>query len=152
MRQQNAIALRSSSLRFAGTTFVDVHLQDVERASSLLASLRGCGVTPLLLPMDSSGEHSPETQSALFADLVRKADRVIVVFGQVARDWVDERLNEAFKLSLSERLPTKIGVYLAPANNAERDIRFPGLFTVINDALLPSGGALGAFLREDFAA
>jgi len=60
-----------------------------------------------------------------------KSQLFIVVFGAVARNWVEHRLNEAFKLILSNHLPTQIGVYVAPPRKSRKEVKFPPFFEVM---------------------
>jgi hypothetical protein len=71
---------------------------------------------------------------SIFEDHLRKSQLFIVVFGRVARGWVEQRLNEAFKLILSNRLSTKVGVYVAPPHKSANDISFPPFFCVMDNS------------------
>ena len=55
------------------------------------------------------------------------------MFGRVARSWVEQRLNEALKLILSNRLKTRVGVYLAPPHKSAAEADFPPFFQVMNN-------------------
>ena len=66
-----------------------------------------------------------------FTERVRQAAFMIVVFGEVARSWVDGRLQEALKLISTENLPTRLGVYVSPGKRPEQ-VRFPGFYRVLD--------------------
>ena len=72
----------------------------------------------------------------------------IVVFGRVARSWVEQRLNEAFKLILANRLTTKVGVYLAPPHKSADEMAFPPLFRVMDNTEHFDPKTVDALLRE----
>ena len=84
---------------------------------------------------------------ALFEQHLRDARLFIVVFGSVARNWVEQRLNEAFKLILSNRLSTKIGVYLAPPHKSGDDANFPPFFRVMDNSDVFDPKTIDALLR-----
>jgi hypothetical protein len=111
------------------TAFLDVHANDQSLANPLLKFLPRENVTPLM-PDVAAGDAAPTKLAATFADNLRRAQLFIVIFGQVGRHWVDERLNEGLKLILSERLNTKIGVYIAPPAKDRAQVSFP--FPVVN--------------------
>jgi hypothetical protein len=148
-RQLQNSALDKSTAPFASAAFIDVHPKDAQYAVPLIAHLRQCRVTPLTLPAPAAPDLSPARRARAFADHVRKCDRLIIVFGTVERHWVDERLYEASKLILSERLPAKVGVYVAPPSKKEPERRFPGLYTVIDNAAGFDAASLAPFLDRE---
>ncbi len=93
-------------------------------------------------------ELSPSAGLSLFEDQLSKAEVFIVVFGQVQRSWVEQRLNEAFKLILSKQLTTRIGVYLAPPFKSDEDSSFPPFFEVMNNSESFDASTLDALLGD----
>ena len=95
-----------------------------------------------------SGDLDPAVGLSLFEENLSKARIFIVVFGRVARTWVEQRLNEALKLILSNRLSTRIGVYLAPPHKSAADAAFPPFFRVMNNSQHFDPKTVDALLRE----
>ena len=108
-----------------GTAFIDVHTNDLGYITDLMAYLAGKQIAPLTVP---SSELSP--QMTLFEENLRKSSLFIVVFGAVARAWVEHRMQTAFKLILAHKLPTRIGVYVAPPDKPAAEVTFPPLCRV----------------------
>ena len=75
--------------------------------------------------MIPSADLTPTAGMALFQETLQKAQLFIIIFGAVARTWVEYRLEEAFKLILSHQLSTQIGIYVAPPRKAPAEVRFP---------------------------
>ena len=82
--------------------------------------------------MQSSADNTPSAAMEAFAQNLEKSPLLMVVFGDVARDWVVNRLEWATKQVLRKGLSTRIGVYIAePAKEADQ-LRFPPLYEVIS--------------------
>jgi hypothetical protein len=113
-----------------GRAFVDLHVNDLSSAGDLVGYLHRKEVAAITIP---SGDLDPATGLSLFDEHLRSARVFIVVFGRVARNWVEHRLNEALKLILSNRLTTKVGVYLAPPHKSPSDAVFPPFFRVMDN-------------------
>jgi hypothetical protein len=112
----------------SGMAFIDLHINDVANATELVSYLSQKQVVPMMLP---SADLTPTMSMSLFEDNLKKAQLFIIVFGAVARNWVENRLNEAFKLILSHQLSTRIGVYIAPPRKSPADVKFPVFFHVM---------------------
>ena len=84
----------------------------------------------------------------LFEEHLKRARIFIVVFGLVARGWVEQRLNEALKLILSNRLSTRVGVYLAPPHKSPAEAAFPPFFQVMNNSEHFDPKTVDALLNE----
>jgi hypothetical protein len=95
-----------------------------------------------------SGDLDPSVGLSLFEDHLSKAEVFIVVFGSVQRSWVEQRLNEAFKLILSKQLSTRVGVYLAPPLKSPEDSAFPPFFEVMNNSEAFDASTLDALIRD----
>jgi hypothetical protein len=81
--------------------------------------------------MIPSADLTPSAGMALFQENLKKAQLFIIIFGAVAREWVEYRLEEAFKLILSQQLSTQIGIYVAPPRKSPAEVRFPVFFEVM---------------------
>jgi hypothetical protein len=122
---------RAGSAEAAGArAFVDLHVNDLPAAADLVGYLQQSQVPAVTIP---SAGLDPAAGLSLFDEYLRSARIFIVVFGRVARSWVEQRLNEAMKLILSNRLSTRIGVYLAPPHKSANDAAFPPFFQVMNN-------------------
>ena len=110
--------------------FIDLHVKDANYSVSLIDYLGQRRFTPLTI---FETELRPRGAMSLFEENLKRSLLFIIVFGSVAREWVTQRLNEAHKLIASSRLPTKIGVYVAPPIKSPNDLTFSGDFvTMLN--------------------
>jgi hypothetical protein len=130
-----------------GSAVLEVHARDVERSQALVGYLRRRKLAPLTVAPTSDAEaHAGSLQD--FADRVRQAAFLIVVFGEVARDWVDGRLQEALKLVASENLPTRLGVYVIDPSKRSEQVRFPGFYRVLDHTRGFDQGSLDRWLEQ----
>ena len=113
-----------------GIAFIDLHTHDVPHAIDLVSYLVERRIAPVMIP---AADLSPAAGMALFEENLKRAKLFVVVYGTVARAWVEHRLQEAFKLILGHQLDTRIGVYLAPPAKPADQVRFPGLFEVASN-------------------
>jgi hypothetical protein len=113
-----AIAAKAGAPR---TAFVDLHLKDLAYVSDLIAYLAKKNITAITVP---SAEQSPVAGMAMFEQHLKTAQLFIVVFGQVARTWVVNRVAEAFKLIVANGFSTRMGIYVAPPEKPPQDIQF----------------------------
>jgi hypothetical protein len=104
------------------TAFIDLHINDVVNAAELVSYLSQKRVVPIMIP---SADLTPSGGMSLFEENLKKAQLFIIIFGAVARTWVEYRLQEAFKLILSYQLSTQIGIYVAPPQKSPAEVRFP---------------------------
>jgi hypothetical protein len=105
-----------------GMAFIDLHMNDIVNAAELVSYLSQKHVVPMMIP---SADLTPAVNMSLFEENLKKAQLFIIIFGAVARNWVEHRLNEAFKLILSHQLSTQIGVYVAPPRKSPAEVKFP---------------------------
>jgi hypothetical protein len=98
---------------------VDTHPKDEKYAFNLSSILANNNVQPLI----TSGEDDPGKNIEGFEDLLRQVSLLIVVFGQVAEEWVTGRIREAFKVAAAtEHRSLKVcGVYLPPREDGSRN-------------------------------
>jgi hypothetical protein len=111
-----------------GVAFIDLHTNDVVNATELVSYLSQKQVVPMMIP---SADLPPAVRMSLFEENLKKAQLFIIIFGAVTRNWVEHRLNEAFKLILSHQLSTQIGVYVAPPRKSPAEVKFPVFFHVM---------------------
>jgi hypothetical protein len=112
------------------TAFIDLHINDVVNAAELVSYLSHKRGVPMMIP---SADLTPSAGMSLFKENLQKAQLFIIIFGAVARTWVEYRLEEAFKLILSHQLSTPIGVYVAPPLKSPAEVKFPIFFDVMNN-------------------
>lgn len=131
------------------TAFVDLHLKDLPHISDLIAYLADKNITAVTVP---SAEQSPTAGMALFEQYLRTSQFFIVVFGSVARDWVANRVGEAFKLIIARQFQTRMGIYVAPPEKPAKDVQFQFCDVMLNakkfdpasiDALLAHAAGAG---------
>lgn len=128
-----------------GQAFIDLHVNDLASAGDLVGYLHQRELQAITIP---SADLDPATGLSMFEQHLRHARIFIVVFGRVARSWVEQRLNEAFKLILSNRLATRVGVYIAPPRKPESDTAFPPFFRVMNNTEHFDPETVDALLRD----
>jgi len=145
LNEREAAAQAQAVSGAAGRAFVDLHVNDLPVAGDLVGYLNRHEIPAITIP---SADLDPAAGLSLFEEHLRSARVFIVVFGRVARSWVDQRLNEAFKLILSKRLATRMGVYLAPPHKSASDAAFPSFFRVMNNSGHFDPATVDALLRD----
>jgi hypothetical protein len=148
-RLEEAAARAGAPAGSPGIAFIDLHSRDVPYATDLVGYLAERRITPVMIP---AADLSPTAGMSLFEENLKRAKLFVVVFGAVARAWVEHRLEEAFKLVLGHRLDTKIGVYVAPPEKPAEQVKFPGLFEVALNMTRFDPGTLRPLLVEAGAA
>jgi hypothetical protein len=122
-KAQKADSVSGGAVRSA---FVDLHSKDLQNAVQLITYLQAKGVTPLVMP---SGDNSPTEALTMFEDTLSKTPLYVVVFGSVTRDWVVNRLNQAFQcVNKNAGVTTCFGVYLAPPVKEPDQLKFAPFF------------------------
>jgi hypothetical protein len=145
IEEQRAQAPAAGGKAGEGRAFVDLHVNDLAFAGDLMGYLHRQDLPAITIP---SGDLDPASGLSLFEEHLRSARVFIVVFGRVARSWVEQRLNEALKLILSNRLSTRVGVYLAPPHKSETEASFPPFFQVMNNTEQFDPKTVDALLRD----
>jgi hypothetical protein len=125
--------------------FIDIHMRDIANATDLISYLGQKRIVPMMIPSD---DLTPTANISVFEENLKKAQLFIIMFGAVTRKWVEHRLNEAIKSILSLQLSTQIGVYIAPPRKSPTEIRFPGLFHVMDNAAQFDARTLEPFLQQ----
>ncbi|NND91656.1 MAG: hypothetical protein HKN42_12415, partial [Granulosicoccus sp.] len=103
------------------TAFVDLHVNDLNHISELVGYLANRSITTVTVP---SAGMTPKAGWDLFEQYLRSAQLFIVVYGGVGREWVQERLVEAFKLITEKGLSTRMGIYVAPPDKPAEAVNF----------------------------
>ncbi len=68
--------------------------------------------------------NEPKTELELFEDRLRAVATLIIFYGQVRKEWVQERLDIAIKAAAMERLELRLAVYAAPPKKPPDELRF----------------------------
>ena len=114
----------------AQTALVDLHHADFEHAQELLRHLSSRNIAWAM----TSSLGSPSEALSAFEASLSKVHLYIVVFGGVAREWVDNRLNAAIQRGAAADSVTRcIGVYLAPPAKGADDTRFGRFYDVADN-------------------
>jgi hypothetical protein len=112
------------------TALVDVHPSDLAHAQDLLRYLSSRNVAWAM----TSSQASPSGALSAFEAALANVRLYIVVYGSVAREWVDNRLNAAIQRGAAPESVTRcIGVYLAPPLKPADDIRFGRFYDVADN-------------------
>lgn len=90
------------------------HAKDLNPLLQMAAVLNSNGIQPLI---NQEGDE-PQAVLNLFEERLRQVANLIIIFGQVSKDWVLERLNTAIKVAVSEDHALNLGVF-APLKPAE---------------------------------
>jgi hypothetical protein len=138
--EEARLRAQDAALGTAGNALLEVHARDYGRSQPLVAYMQRRRIAPLSVPPPpasqdaalGAGMHLDTGALQDFAQRVRESAFLIVVFGEVARDWVDGRLQEALKLIASENLPTRLGVYVTDPQKRTEQVRFPGFYRVLD--------------------
>ena len=90
---------------------LDVHYKDQPYVTDVYRYLSEKGIQPLLNPEVDD----PRGSESLFVEQLKRVQGLIVFFGQVAPEWVVERLFTAAKIKTIARYPVRaFGIYVAP--------------------------------------
>jgi hypothetical protein len=90
---------------------VDTHLKDQLHAFKLGEFLIEMKVQPYINPE----EDNPQLNMKILEERLKQVSKLIIIFGDVAEDWVRARLGIAVQIAVTERCPLKAcGVYFAP--------------------------------------
>jgi hypothetical protein len=123
VKKRREAAATAATQGGARTALIDIHLKDWQYALSLSRSL----LERQIVPSVNREEDSPQKNLKGFEDQLRRADLLIIVFGDVPQEWVRERLGEALKIvavSPQDCALRACGVYLAPPHKKEEEARF----------------------------
>ena len=105
----------------ATSAFVDLHVSDLSHISDLVGYLANRSIATVTVP---ASDTTPKVGWDLFEQYLRSTQLFIVVYGAVGREWVQERLVEAFKLITEKGLSTRMGIYVAPPDKSAEQINF----------------------------
>jgi len=90
---------------------LDTHLKDQRHAFRLGEFLMDKCITPYVTPE----EDDPKKNMKFLEERLKQVNKLIVIYGDVAEDWVQERLRVAMHLAIDARVDLKaFGVYFAP--------------------------------------
>jgi hypothetical protein len=127
------------------TALVDLHHTDFEQAQDLLRHLSRRNISWAV----TSRLGTPGESIAAFDEVLGRARLYIVVFGGVAREWVDRRLEAALQRIASPDGATRcVGVYLAPPVKGGPDIRFDRVHDVADNMTGFDPGTVDALIER----
>lgn len=109
--------------------FVDVHELDKSYTKPLVDFLNA-----RLITLSDDVDERPGPKHAVFEDAVSRAQYLIVVFGEVATQWVLGRLDEAVKVVVERGHRLKFGIYVRPGAHWPASLRAPRYSTIIDNA------------------
>lgn len=94
-----------------GATLVDTHLKDQLHAYKLGQFLIEKSIQPYINPE----EDDPQKNMKVLEERLKQVSKLIVIFGDVAEQWVRARLAVAVQIAITARVQLKAcGVYYAP--------------------------------------
>jgi len=95
----------------SAAALLDTHLKDQRHAFKLGEFLLDKCITPYVTPE----EDDPKKNMKFLEERLKQVNKLIVIYGDVAEDWVQERLRVAMHLAIHARVDLKaFGVYFAP--------------------------------------
>ena len=101
---------------------LDAHFHDLSHA---MASLKPTLDKRQVALEINYGEDEPRKNIESLVEKLKKASRLIVVFGLSSRDWVEHRLCEALKICLEKDGKLKpCGIYFAPPHSLRSEPKF----------------------------
>lgn len=138
----------SETARAPSAALLDTHLKDELHALELSRFLIGRNILPYVNPE----QDDPSRNIALLEERLKRVSRLIIVFGNVAEDWVRARLGEAVKIAVTENCPLKAcGIYYAPPRRKAEASKFSLGFLPVyqfDNTDLANPQALKALLEE----
>jgi len=100
---------------------LDTHLKDQLHALELSRFLLERNVQPYINPEADD----PSRNVKVLEERLKQVSRLIIVFGDVAEEWVRARLGEAVKIAIAEDCPLRAcGIYFAPPRKKTGDVQF----------------------------
>jgi hypothetical protein len=123
IKKRRLAAAAASAQGGARTALIDIHLKDWQYALALSRSLLEREVVTSF----NREEDSPQKNLKGFEDQLRRADLLIIVYGDVQPEWVHERLGEALKIVAGSPQNCALracGVYLAPPRKKDEEAHF----------------------------
>jgi CHAT domain len=112
------------------TALVDLHHADFEHAQDLLRHLTSRNISWAMM----ASQGTPSEALSAFEASLSKVSLYIVVFGGVAREWVNHRLAAAMqRRAATDSLTRCIGVYLAPPAKPADATGFGSVFDVADN-------------------
>ncbi|MFQ5605256.1 MAG: hypothetical protein ACE5HS_18480 [bacterium] len=103
------------------TVFLDTHEVDELFSIDLYKYLREHKIRTYLNPQ----EEEPKKNMHEFEERLEKVNSLLIIYGEVVKDWVIERLHAALELINSKNYPvTSYGIYLAPPKKEISEFQF----------------------------
>jgi len=100
---------------------LDTHLKDQLHALELSRFFLNHDVQPYINPETDD----PSKNVKILEERLKQVSRLIIVFGDVAEEWVRARLGEAVKIAITEECPLKAcGIYFAPPRQKAAGVKF----------------------------
>jgi hypothetical protein len=98
---------------------LETHLKDQLHAIELSRFLIEHGIQPYINP----DQDDPSSNMKLFEERLKQVQILIVFFGQVAAEWVRERLGAALQIAIGHNTPLETcGIYVAPPRKSSQDL------------------------------
>jgi hypothetical protein len=107
---------------------LNTHFKDQPYTYDLTRFFHDRGVKYMICPeLDD-----PRSNMKVFVEMLKQTATLIIVFGEVAEEWVRERLAAALQTVITEQCPLKsLGIYLAPPKKKDAGLHFnQGFFRV----------------------
>jgi hypothetical protein len=103
----------------APAVLVDTHSKNHLHAIELSNFLVGKQIMPFINPI----EDNPQQNMDKFEQRLKQVSKLIIIYGDVAKEWVLERINVVLQLVVIKNYPIDLlGIYLAPPHKNPADI------------------------------
>jgi hypothetical protein len=115
LAKQQELAQALAAANASTAALLDAHVRDLSQAIELFDLRLGERNVPF---KTNWGNDDPRKNLADLAKGLKESSHLILVFGQVPRDWVINRLREAVKICLEDEFRVKpCGIYFAPPHH-----------------------------------
>ncbi|NNE34517.1 MAG: hypothetical protein HKN13_04745 [Rhodothermales bacterium] len=82
--------------------------------------------------MQTSTDTTPEDSMEAFAKNLQESPLLLVVYGDVSRDWVENRVVWALKQVVNKGFSTRVGVYVAEPAKSSDELDFHPFVDVVS--------------------
>ncbi len=129
------------------SVLLDTHFSDQQYAFTLGQAMLKNNMQPYINPQ----EDDPRKNINLLADRISLVSKLVFLYGQVAREWVLERMSAALQLIITNNYSIDdFYIYLAPPNKMNDDIKLNQRFLKINVVNNSSNPDLNAEMLDTF--
>ncbi len=99
---------------------LDTHFKDQLFALDINSQLIQNNIQPYLNPQ----EDNPQSNLNLLAEMIKKVNKIVFIYGQISKEWVLERMSAALQLIVTNNFPVEdFVVFMVPPTKNPEDIK-----------------------------